>query len=61
MNKLFESFKMNNNTGENYDALYTTLALLCVEMSSDEVLVEIVRVALCLQDTASTAAVSLTW
>lgn len=60
LQRLFESFKLANNSGDNYDALYTTLALICIEMSSDEVLVEILRVALFLQDAASTAA-SLTW
>ena len=58
--RIFESFKIPSNSGANYDSLFTTLTLLVVELFSDEVLVEILRVALCLQDSASTAAISLT-
>lgn len=55
--RIFEGLKFANNTGDNYDALFTTLALFCVEMSSEEVVVETLRVALSMQDLAISSAV----
>lgn len=56
--RILEGLKFGNNTAENYDALYTTLALIFVEISSEEVLVEILRVTLSLQDLAVTLPVN---
>lgn len=47
---IYENSRFTNNTQENFDAVYTTLALLCVEMSSEEVLAELFRVVFALQD-----------
>lgn len=49
---IFENAQLANNAGDNYCALYTTIGLLFVEMSSEEVLTEIVRLCLSLQDIA---------
>ncbi|KAI1297895.1 Protein EFR3 -like protein B [Halotydeus destructor] len=55
MLRIYEGLKMPNNMADNYDALFTSLALFCVEMSSEEVLVEILRVALALQEAAGSS------
>ena len=55
LDRILESFKIPSNTGENYDSLFTTVTLLAVELFSQEVIVEIFRVAFCLQDTALAA------
>lgn len=56
LGNIFENIQLTNNSGDNYCALYTTVALLFVEMSSDEVLTETVRLALSMQDFASSSA-----
>jgi F0F1-type ATP synthase epsilon subunit len=49
---IFENMQLANNAGDNYCALYTTVGLLFVEMSSEEVLTETIRLCLSLQDVA---------
>jgi hypothetical protein len=49
---LYENFKFANNRKENYNALYTTLALLCVEMSTEDTLAELLRFIFAIQDFA---------
>lgn len=46
---LMENLKLTNNTMENYDALYCTICLICIEIAADEVLLEMVRFALGMQ------------
>lgn len=48
-----ENIQLTNNSAENYCALYTTIALLCVEMSSEEVVTETVRLSFSMQDFAT--------
>ncbi|XP_077991157.1 protein EFR3 homolog B-like isoform X1 [Glandiceps talaboti] len=50
---LYENMKLPGNEKDNFDALYCTLALLCIELGGDEVLVELVRLALAFQELAS--------
>lgn len=50
---LFKSAQKLNNIGDNYDAILCTMALLCVEVGSEETLVELFRLALGLQSFAS--------
>jgi hypothetical protein len=47
-----ENIQLTNNSAENYCALYTTIALLCVEMSSEELVTETVRLSFSMQDFA---------
>lgn len=47
---IYENAKFSNNTQDHFDAIFTTLALLCVEMSSEEILSELFRVTFALQD-----------
>jgi len=49
---IFENSQIANNAGDNYCSLYTTVGLLFVEMSSEEVLTETIRLCLSLQDVA---------
>lgn len=51
---VFENVQMVGNTGENYKAIFTTVALLCIEMNSDEAIIETVRLAFSVQDVACT-------
>jgi hypothetical protein len=46
---LYESLEQANNTVENIEAVYTTLALLCVELSSEETVMEILRLVVSIQ------------
>lgn len=47
---IFESAQLANNTAENFAAIYTTLALICVEFGTDsEVLIELLRVVFAIQ------------
>lgn len=47
---IYENSRFANNNQDNFDSIYTTLALLCVEMGSEEVLTELFRVVFALQD-----------
>ncbi|XP_069676590.1 protein EFR3 homolog cmp44E isoform X3 [Periplaneta americana] len=53
---LYESLEQANNTVENIEAVYTTLALLCVELSSEETVMEMLRLVISIQDMALTNA-----
>jgi len=46
---LYESLEQSNNTVENIEAIYTTLALLCVELSSEETVTEMLRLVVGIQ------------
>jgi hypothetical protein len=46
---LYESLEQTNNTVENIEAIYTTLALLCVELSSEETVMEMLRLVVSIQ------------
>ncbi|KAG8198928.1 hypothetical protein JTE90_015136 [Oedothorax gibbosus] len=48
---MFESVQIANNTAENFQAIYTTLALICVEFGTDsEVLIELLRLIFAIQE-----------
>ncbi|XP_046444487.1 protein EFR3 homolog cmp44E-like isoform X1 [Daphnia pulex] len=51
---LSESLDLINVTRENIEAIYCTAALVCVELATDEMLVDILRWALAVQDVALT-------
>ena len=44
-----ENTQQGNNRVDNFEALYCTLALLCIEMGGDEILIELFRLALGIQ------------
>ena len=46
---LYESLEQANNAVENIEAVYTTLALLCVELSSEETVTEMLRLLVGIQ------------
>jgi hypothetical protein len=46
---LYESLEQPNNTVENIEAVYTTLALLCVELASEETVMEMLRLVISIQ------------
>lgn len=51
MMHIFESVQLANNTAENFEAIYTTLALICVEFGTDsEALIELLRVVFAIQE-----------
>lgn len=52
---IYENSRFANNNQDNFDSIYTTLALLCVEMGSEEVLTELFRVVFALQDLGATS------
>lgn len=54
MQHIYESAQITNNKIENFNALYTTLALLCIELSSEDTLSELLRLTFALQDFANT-------
>lgn len=46
---IYENAKLENNEVENFNALYKTLSLLCVEMNSEETLTDLLRLVFALQ------------
>ncbi|XP_066591090.1 protein EFR3 homolog cmp44E isoform X2 [Prorops nasuta] len=52
---LYESLELSSNTVDNLEAIYTTLALLAVELASEETVLELLRLVLSLQDLALTS------
>ncbi|XP_023233808.1 protein EFR3 homolog B-like [Centruroides sculpturatus] len=51
---IYENIQLGNNSKENFSALYTTLALLCIELGSEEALIELLRITFALQELPST-------
>ncbi|XP_044744134.1 protein EFR3 homolog cmp44E isoform X2 [Coccinella septempunctata] len=51
---LYTSLQMDTNTPENIEAIYTTLALLCVELSSGETVIDLLQLVLGIQNLALT-------
>ncbi|XP_077869878.1 protein EFR3 homolog B-like [Saccoglossus kowalevskii] len=49
---MYENMNQSDNRLDNYEALYCTLALLCIEFGGDEILMELVRLTLALQELA---------
>jgi AGAP012183-PA len=47
---IYENAYFSNNTIENFNALYTTMALLCVEMSCEDALSELFRLNFSIQE-----------
>ncbi|CAG2104067.1 unnamed protein product [Medioppia subpectinata] len=50
---IYENVQLSNNTDNNFDAIYATLALLCVELNSEETLAELLRLTFAIQDLAA--------
>jgi len=48
---------MTNNTIDNIEAVYTTLALICIELLSEETVLDFIRLILSIQELAITNAV----
>lgn len=46
---LYESLEMQNNTLDNYDSIYTTMALLVIELISEETMMDLIRLLLSIQ------------
>ncbi|RWS23938.1 protein EFR3 B-like protein, partial [Leptotrombidium deliense] len=55
---MYQNVQFENNTEDNYNAIYTTLALLCVEMSSEESLTDLLRLQFAIQDLAFSGTLS---
>lgn len=43
---LYTSLQMDSNTPDNVEAVYTTLALLCVELASVETVIDLLQLVL---------------
>lgn len=43
---LYTSLQMDSNTPENIEAVYTTIALLCVELASNETVIDMLQLIL---------------
>lgn len=43
---LYTSLQMDSNTVENIESVYTTLALLCVELASAETVIDLLQLVL---------------
>ena len=46
---LYENMQQLNNRVDNFEAVYCTLALICIEMGGDDILIELFRLALGIQ------------
>ncbi|CAH2986675.1 unnamed protein product [Chilo suppressalis] len=49
---LYDGLQLESNTLENVEAIYTTLALLCIELASEETLCDILQLILAIQQSA---------
>ncbi|XP_075585439.1 protein EFR3 homolog stmA isoform X1 [Dermatophagoides farinae] len=49
---IYRNIQIESNTKENFDSIFTTMSLICVEMNSDEVLIDLLRLTFALQDMA---------
>lgn len=54
---IYESLEITNNTVDNFEAVYTTLALICIELLSEETVLDFIRLILSIQELAITNAV----
>ncbi|KAK6622563.1 hypothetical protein RUM44_002375 [Polyplax serrata] len=52
---LYESLELPNNTSENYYSIYTTIALITVELISEETMMDLIRLLLSIQDMTITS------
>ena len=50
---IYDNIQIKNNSVKNFNAIYTTLALMCVEMNSEETLTELLRLTFAIQDFAT--------
>lgn len=50
---IYNNVQISNNTEENFHSIYTTMALICIEMNSEEVLIDLVRLTFAIQDLAT--------
>lgn len=51
---LYESLMLRNNSLENIEAIYTTIALFAVELACEETVLELLRLVLSIQDISLT-------
>lgn len=49
---VYKNIQIESNTKENFESIFTTMALICVEMNSDEVLIDLLRLTFALQEMA---------
>ena len=49
---IYENLSLPDNTMENVEAIYTTLACICIETFGDDILVDLVRIAFGIQVSA---------
>lgn len=45
----YENMQQSNNRVDNFESIYCTLALICIEMGGDDILIELFRLALGIQ------------
>ncbi|KAJ6222144.1 hypothetical protein RDWZM_000689 [Blomia tropicalis] len=50
---IYNNIQIDTNEQENYDSIYTTMALICIEMNSEEVLIDLIRLSFAIQDLAT--------
>ncbi|XP_064486988.1 protein EFR3 homolog B-like isoform X2 [Ornithodoros turicata] len=56
---IYENVQLLNNGPSNFQAMYTTMALLCVELGSEDVLIELLRLVFAIQDLPMSGSLSL--
>jgi hypothetical protein len=57
---LYETLQLSNNKVDNFETVFTTMVLLFIELGADEVLIDIFRLALEIQNTAVNAPLPIT-
>lgn len=56
---IFNNVQIGSNTVENFDSIYTTMALICIEMNSEEVLIDLIRLTFAIQELATSKTATL--
>ncbi|KAH9363514.1 hypothetical protein HPB48_005953 [Haemaphysalis longicornis] len=60
LSHIYENAQLPNNQPANFQALYTTLALLCVELGSEDVLIDLLRLMFAIQELPASSSASFT-
>lgn len=56
---VYHNIQIESNAKENFNSIFTTMALICVEMNSDEVLIDLLRLTFAIQEVAASKNFSL--
>lgn len=57
---IYNNIQLCTNTRENFDSIFTTMALICVEMNSEDILIDLLRLTFAIQELATSKNFNIT-